>query len=339
MIITIQEDRFYFDGSPTYSEWPEANPEAFGRLMNSRMVQATFADENPATAALFTYPDGTLLDPDRQTDEFIAALPSYREHGVIAVTVNFQGGYPRYHVHLTPEQFLQDWDNNAFTPDGTLKPTYAARMQRVIAAADAQKIAVIVGFFYFGQNHKLVDEAAVQRATREATQFLLAGGQRNVLVEINNESNLGYVHPILQPHRVHELIAQVQAQTGGTIPVSTSYGGGALPSEEVIAGADYILLHGNSQGPARIQSMVEQVRAHTNKPIVFNEDSTRLENMQAAWTAGASWGYYDQGGRTPYADGFQSPPTNWRINTPEKTAFFKGVAALVGIPAASAQQT
>jgi hypothetical protein len=77
--------------------------------------------------------------------------------------------------------------------------------------------------------------------------------------------------------------------------------------------------------------MVETVRGQTDKPIIFNEDSVRIENMVAAWEVGASWGYYDQGGQIRYCDGFQSPPTNWAINTPEKLAFFNRVAELVGI--------
>ena len=97
MKISIQGDKFLFDDRLTYSDFPTAKPEALGRLMNSRMVQATFDDENPETIKLFNYLDGSPFNPDRQTDEFVAALPSYRRHGVIAATVNFQGGFPHDH--------------------------------------------------------------------------------------------------------------------------------------------------------------------------------------------------------------------------------------------------
>ena len=120
-------------------------------------------------------------------------------------------------------------------------------------------------------------------------------------------------------------------RVGGRLLVSTSYGGGGLPSQAMIDAADYILLHGNGQGPDDIRRMVEIVRRQTGKPIIFNEDSVSVDNMVAAWESGASWGYYDQGGQVRYHDGFQSPPTNWAINTPEKIAFFNGVAELVGI--------
>lgn len=81
--------------------------------------------------------------------------------------------------------------------------------------------------------------------------------------------------------------------------------------------------------------MVRTIRAKlkswgTPKPIVFNEDGTDLRNMEAALEEGASWGYYDQG-RNNYRDGFQSPPTNWLINTPRKRAFFRKAAEWVGV--------
>lgn len=331
MKITIQGDKFYFDGALTYSDFPGARPEALGRLMNSRMVQATFDDENPETVRFFDYPDGSPFDPDRQTDEYIAALPSYRGQGVIANTVNFQGGFPQYHIHLRRDQILQDWDNNAFTPEGALKEKYAKRMQRVIEGMDDQRMACIVGLFYFGQNHKLRDETAVCRAVQESMDFFTAVNRDNVMVEINNEANIGYVHEILRPDRVHELILAARERSNGRFLISTSYGGGGLPSDAVLNVGDYILIHGNSQKPHQIRGMVEWVRARTDKPIVFNEDSTRVDNLRAAWDAGASWGYYDQGGLRTYHDGFQSPPTNWAINTFEKITFFSTVAELCGI--------
>ena len=199
------------DGKLTYSDFPDAKPEALGRLMNSRMVQATFEDENPETAKLFVYADGSPLDLNRQTNEFIAALPEYRRYGVIACTVNFQGGYPQYHVHLRRDQILQNWDNNAFAPEGRLKWSYAERMARVIAAADEARMAIIVGYFYFGQNHKLKDDNAVRRAVTEATEFLVSLKRENIMIEINNECEIGYVHSLLQPHGVHQMIELARA--------------------------------------------------------------------------------------------------------------------------------
>ena len=63
-------------------------------------------------------------------------------------------------------------------------------------------MAPILGIFYFGQDERLRDEAAVKRGLREALEWLLHNGYRNVLVEINNECNIRYDHEILRPHGV-----------------------------------------------------------------------------------------------------------------------------------------
>ncbi len=59
------------------------------------MVQALFDDENPQTRSLWRYPDGSEFNPDRNTEEFIAALPLYKAYGLIAFTINLQCGAPK----------------------------------------------------------------------------------------------------------------------------------------------------------------------------------------------------------------------------------------------------
>jgi hypothetical protein len=122
--------------------------------MNARMVQATFDDLNAATRARWAYPDTGEWDPDRNVREFIGMLPIYRQHGLLAVTVNWQGGSPEGYSREQP------WENSAFTPDGALRSEYAERMRQVIQAADACGMVVIVGYFYQGQDERLRDEAA-----------------------------------------------------------------------------------------------------------------------------------------------------------------------------------
>ena len=58
------------------------------------MVQGVFDDLNPATRPMFAYPDGPF-DAERNTAEFVAAMPSWRSAGLLAFTVNFQGGSPQ----------------------------------------------------------------------------------------------------------------------------------------------------------------------------------------------------------------------------------------------------
>src|SRR5262249_44259511 len=136
----------------------------------------------------------------------------------------------------------------------------------------------ILGYFYFGQDERLENEAAVLRATNDATQWLFERGYRNVLIEINNECNVRYDHDMYRPARVHELIRRANAmrRDGRRFLVSTSYGGGTIPQENVVRSADFLLIHGNGvSDPKRISEMVRKTRAvpgYSPKPILFNED-------------------------------------------------------------------
>jgi hypothetical protein len=264
-------------------------------------------------------------------------MPEWKAHGLLAVTVNFQGGSPEGYSKTQP------WINSAFTEDGTLRPEFTARMKRVLDAADQLGMVVILGYFYFGQDQRLQDEAAVIKATDEATQWLLDGGWRNVLVEVNNETNVkAYDHEILKPGRIHELITRVrQTQNDGRrLLVGTSYGGGAIPKENVVRSSDFLLLHGNGvKDPARITEMIKQTRAvpgYKPMPILFNEDDHEnfdqpANNFAAAIADHVSWGWFDFRRKgEPLEDGYQSPPVNWGISSPRKRAFFNYLSEITG---------
>ena len=48
-----------------------------------------------------------------------------------------------------------------------------SRLQRILDKADELGMAVILGYFYFGQDERLHDETGVVRATDNATNWLL----------------------------------------------------------------------------------------------------------------------------------------------------------------------
>ena len=334
--VSIRGADFLINGRPTYEGRTWEGTRIEGLLLNARLVQGIFDDLNPATRDRWAYADTGRWDPDRNTNEFIAAMPAWRAHGLLAFTLNLQGGSPEGYSKGQP------WENSAFAPDGSLRPAYLARLARILDRADELGMVVILGLFYFGQDERLADETAVLRAIDGTVDWLHARGDRHVLIEINNECDLLYDHALLQPARVAEAIRRAQrpGPDGRRLLVSTSYKGNALPSPEIVAAGDFVLLHGNSvRHPARITQMVEAVKAnpaYTPKPIVFNEDDhfdfDKPENhFVAALRAGASWGYFDyrMKGEGP-ADGFQSVPVDWSINSPRKRAFFAKLAEVTG---------
>jgi hypothetical protein len=340
--LEIRGEDFWINGAPTYPGRTWQGQRIEGLLLNARMVQAIFDDLNPATSERWAYPDTSEWDAERNLREFLAMLPEYRRHGLQAVTVNLQGGSPEGYSRDQP------WENSAFAPDGALRAAYADRLRRVIEGADASGLAVIVGFFYQGQDERLEDESAVLRAVGEATDLLLDAGWTNVLVEVNNECDTRYEHPILQPQRVHELIARVQARSAAQrLLVSTSYRGrGRTPDEGVARTADFLLLHGNgTTDPNLIAEQVERTRAapgYRGQPILFNEDDhfefdQPWNNFVAALSRHASWGYFDPGGGAggsgasgDYTNGYQLVPVNWAINTDRKRGFFELLSRITG---------
>jgi hypothetical protein len=333
--VSIQEDGFLLNGAPTYAGRSHRGAQVEGLLLNSRMVQAIFDDMNPETRGRWAYPDTGEWDHERNVSEFTAAMPAWRERGLLAFTVNLQGGSPQgYSRH-------QPWHNSGWTEEGELRPDYLARLKRALEAADEVGMVVILGLFYFGQDERIADENAVRRAVTKGCRWVLEEGYANVLIEVNNECDVPrYEHEILQPHRVHELIELAKGLThdGRRLLAGTSYGGGSVPGEAVVGASDFVLLHGNGvEEPARIAEMVRETRAlksYRPMPILFNEDDhfdfeKPTNNMLAAVSEYASWGYFDPG-ESNYRDGYQCPPVNWGINTERKHAFFRLVVELTG---------
>lgn len=337
-VVSIEGEAFYINGKPTYAGRRWRGHKIEGLLLNARLVQGVFDDQNPETAGRWAYPDTGTWDAERNTREFLAAMPTWRRHGLLAFTINFQGGSPEGYSQQQP------WVNSAFRADGSLDPAYLGRMERIINFADELGMVVILGYFYFGQDQVLRDETAVVRAVNAATRWVLDKGWRNVIIEIDNECNVGaYDHEILKPARVHELIHRVKSTAGDgyRLLVSTSYGGNAIPRENVVRAADFILLHGNGvKEPARMAEMVRltrEVAGYTPKPILFNEDDhfdfdKPMNNCVAAVSEYAGWGYFDfrLRGETSYHEGFQSVPVDWSISSARKAGFFELLAEMTG---------
>jgi hypothetical protein len=327
--VSISGDEFRINGQPTYAGRKWKGHDIQGLLMNSRMVQGIFDDLNTNTIAQWVYADTGKWDADRNTREFLAAMPEWRAHGLIAFTINLQGGSPQGYSSQQP------WHNSAIAADGSLRADYLARLERILDRADELGMVAILGYFYFGQDERVRDEAAVIRATDEATKWVLDRGYRNLLIEINNECNVRYAHAILKPERVHELIERVKktARDGRRLLVSTSYGGGTIPKENVVRSADFLLIHGNGvSDPDKITEMVRKTRAvpgYRPMPILFNEDDhfdfdKPRNNFTAAVSERASWGYFDFRMKGEgFDEGYQSVPVNWKISSERKRGFFE----------------
>ncbi len=334
--VAIDREQFRINGKPTYEGRSYKGMKIEGLLMNSRMVQGIYDDLNPSTRTKWAYPDTGKWDPERNTREFIAAMPEWKKHGLLSFTINLQGGSPEGYSKQQP------WNTSGVNADGSLRKDFMGRLARILDKADELGMVPIVGIFYFGQDQFVKDEAAIKRAVEGTTRWLLGRGYQNILLEIDNECNVkSYDHEILKPARVHELIELAKGiqVKGRRLLTGTSYGGNGIPLPNVVKSSDFLLIHGNGvKDPMRIAQMVTETRrveGYRPMPILFNEDDhfdfdQPLNNMIAALGKYASWGYFDPG-KSDYADGYQCPPVNWGINSERKKAFFQLLKEVTGV--------
>jgi hypothetical protein len=334
-VVSIRGNKFYINGQPTYQGRSWNGNSIEGLLFNSRMVQGVFDDSNPDTRHLWNYPDTTDWHPDRNTNEFVKAMGEWHSYGLLAFTLNLQGGSPTGYGNKA-------WVNTAYHEDGSLKKRYFTRLYRILKRADELEMVVFLGLFYFGQDEQLADEYAVVNAVDNTVNWLFDAGFRNVIIEVNNECNVEYDHEILQPERVHELINRVKEnqREGERFLAGTSYGGGVLPKENVVIASDVIFLHGNGvNDPADLRELIRRTKVmpeYNAQPVVINEDDhydfdEEEYNLKVAVESYASWGFFDyrrQG--ESFENGFQSIPVDWTVSSERKKAFFERLKEITG---------
>lgn len=307
-VLTIEGDRFLINGFLTYSELPGANASVRGLLMNARMIQGVFDDK--ADAGRFNR-FGKIFDPDVNTAELIAALPEWYACGLRAFTVGFQGGGPCYTIDNDTIR------NSPYGEDGaSMDSAYLSRMKRLLLAADELGMAVIVSLFYGAQTRLLRDDKSVMRAVKTACNWLRDNGFSNVIVEIANEHDISAFqrHPILYTESgIVELLEIARRESGG-LPVGCSGQGGYFDTS-IAQASDVILIHGNGQTRQHFYNLVQKAKSiRPARPIVCNEDSQAISQLEVSFKTGVSWGYYNNMTK-------QEPPVRWGI-TPGEDAFF-----------------
>ncbi len=336
-VVSIQDDDFLINGKPTYPGRYWKGYKVEGLLINSRMVQGIFDDLNQATVDTFAYPDTKKWDADRNTSEFIVAMPSWKSYGLNSFSLNMQGGSPTGYGNFN---FL----NPGFHPDGSLMEPYMKRLDKILKKADELQMVVFLGIFYFGQDQNLKDEQAIIVATNNLVDWLFEKEYRNVIIEINNETNpKSYDHEILKPNRVYELVKMVRnkEKKGYRYLVTTSSPAPLPLIKSVVDESDLILFHANAlRTTQKFQNKIEEakeIKGNRKMPIVINEDDNYgfvgdTCHFEIAIKNHISWGYFDyrRKGVSDTKEGFQSVPVDWRINSENKKAFFNKVKELTG---------
>lgn len=266
--VAIVDGRWHINGAVTYRGAP-----AEGLLINVRMVNATFEDTKR-----------TDFDADANTAAFIKQIPDYAAHGVRAFTLCLQGGMPGYEGAV----------NSAYAADGSLRPEYLARVERVIAECDRQGIAVILGCYYQRQDQVLRDESAVRAGVVNTVNWIKRRGFTNVVLEVANEfPHNGFDYRILRSPEGEAELIRLAKQTAPELLVSTSGIGDGLLPDAVAQASDFLLIHFNGVQLDDIPQRIEALKKY-RKPIVCNEDDKAGQNAARAAelsvATGASYG-------------------------------------------------
>lgn len=197
------------------------------------------------------------LYSEEVTDELIANLPIYADHGLNVISVFFMGN--RY------------GNVKGYQEDASLDPVYANRMERIINAADDLGMVVIVGCLYWEDSDAKWGswtQTEANLAVANTADWIKKHKFENVIIDVDNEGMAG----ARAGFDMRELIIAAKA-TGVTCPVASNYIGPA-PDE-----ADICLhfSHFHADKP-----YVESEGTPENAPgaywIRFSKESSKLGN-------------------------------------------------------------
>jgi len=116
------------------------------------------------------------LVTDAASESLIRHLPVFAAYGVNTVSVFFMGS--------------RFGDVRGYREDGTLDPVYAARMGRIIEAADVLGMVVLVGCLYWGNSRAKWEswtQVEANAAVRSTVEWLAEHDYGNTLVDVDNE--------------------------------------------------------------------------------------------------------------------------------------------------------
>ena len=152
-----------------------SRPSAGGNRFSVSGDQLLFNDRPFKVIGLRT---SNALISDKATRQLIDNLDVFKSYGVNTVSVFFMGS--------------RFGDVKGYRSDASLDPTCAARMGRIIEAADARGMIVLVGCLYWSTSRAKDDlsswkQADANRAVANTLRWLRDKNYRNVFVDPDNE--------------------------------------------------------------------------------------------------------------------------------------------------------
>ena len=113
---------------------------------------------------------------DESADQLIDHLDVFAGYGINTVSVYWMGN--------------RFGDVKGYREDGSLDPVYAGRFERIIEAADARAMVVLVGCLYWGDSKAKWEswtQIEANTAVYHSVDWLRERDYRNVFVDVDNE--------------------------------------------------------------------------------------------------------------------------------------------------------
>ncbi len=306
-----KQDRFYTRAGPS-GAWEltyysgRFRRSVRGSLALVRVTQGVFDDE---------WLKERSYDPDANTDRLIQQLDLYRAHGVGGIVVSLQGGDPGYSADVNGVDRGASADLgeksgalvSAYQPDGSLKPGWMDRLDRLIEAANRRGMVVCLVLFQQDQDEALDSRQAIVSAAANVARHLIERNARNVMIDVADawdEPEGRWDHRLFIPRYVEYLIREVRAQfqhADFSLPIGASSGSGMLYPMSLARLCDMVLLQGDGRSAADKLARSKQFKEY-GRPVLMVSDtnggdstSGELETeraIAAAYLSGASgWSY------------------------------------------------
>lgn len=300
-------DSFYVRQSPrsdwerTYDDRPYRK-QARGKLMGVRVPQAIFDDEWLGEDAGF--------DPDANVDALIATLDYYKAHGVLALAVSLQGEDPGYENRSGEAVDGREKGAliSAFAADGSLKPAWGERLERLLRAADKRGMFVSLTYFTRLQDEALDKPSAVVAAARNVTRWLVEKNLRNVIINVGDSWDVQdgrWDHGRFIPSNIANLVGAVREQFNGaafSLPIGAAAGESLAYPQSLAQLCDVVLVHGDGlSGASQARGLAHMT--DYGRPLWVVSDDDPAGGLKAAAARGAGWVYspVELASRFPFA--------------------------------------
>ena len=158
------------------------------------------------------------LISDGTADQLVENLDGFRSFGVNTVAVYFMGS--------------RFGDVAGYNEDASLSADHAARMARIIRAADQRRMAVLVGCLYWGETRARWaswTQAEANAAVQNTIEWLAADDLRNVFLDVDNEGMA--LRAAGFDNRAMLLAGK---EVGAGILIGTNYRGNPPPEADVV---------------------------------------------------------------------------------------------------------